>query len=103
MSHIRSYKQIVTPTTGQTVSINDADGDIRFIINPASSLLALTVNMPSNPRDGQVVNICSSQVVTSLTLSSVNTILGALTTFASVNSYGYWVYDLSTTSWYKLN
>jgi len=101
MSFILPKKQIATPTTGQTVTIANQDDDIRLVVNPAGSLLALTIAMPSAPKDGQMVVICCSQIITTLTMTTAGTILGALTTLASVNLYGSWVYDLGTTTWYR--
>ena len=69
MSSIQSTKTISVPTVGQTVTIANQDGDIRLIINPAGTLATLTVTMPSAPRDGQVVEICSSKIVTLLTMT----------------------------------
>ena len=102
MSYISPKKQIATPTTGTTVTVANADGDIRLILNPAGTLLALTVAFPSAPRDGQILAMSSSQILTGLTLTSGGTILGTLTTMAAVNGYASWVYDLAGTKWYRI-
>lgn len=55
--------EIFTPTTGGTVSlINNAYN----IINPTGALLALTVNLPSSPADGDVVYIKYTQNITTV-------------------------------------
>lgn len=54
----------VVPSTGDTVTIANQAGDISYIIDPAGTLVALTVNMPSSPVAGQKVTICSSQIIT---------------------------------------
>lgn len=102
MSYIIPTKQIATPTTGQTVTIANTDGDTRLLLNPAGTLLALTVAFPSVPHDGQILTIASSQILTGLTLTSGGTILGTLTTMAAVNSYASYCYDLSGTKWYRV-
>ena len=103
MSYIVPIKQIATPTTGTTVTIANADGDIRLILNPAGTLLALTVAFPSAPHDGQVLDMACSQIITGLTSTSGGTILGTLTTMAAVNGFASWVYDLAGTKWYRVN
>lgn len=102
MSYFIDTKQIAVPTTGQTVNIVNADRNIVLLINPAGTLLALTVAMPTSPKDGQKVSITSSQVLTGLTMTSGGTILGALTTIAAVNGFATWCYDLASTSWFRI-
>jgi hypothetical protein len=102
MSYSFPKKQVATPTTGQTVTIANQDDDIRLLLNPAGTLLALTIVFPSAPRDGQMVTICSTQILTGLTLTSGGTILGALTTIAAINGYASYVYDLAGNTWYRV-
>lgn len=101
MSYIKNSKQSFVPTTGQTVTIADSDGDVYIIIKPAGLLAALTLAMPTNPRDGQCFTICCSQVITSLTMTSSQTINAALTTLAAVNGYATYVYDAATTTYFR--
>jgi hypothetical protein len=101
MSYIRNSKQIFTPTTGQSIAISDSDGDIYILIKPAGTLLALTITMPANPRDGQSITLCSTQIITGLTLTSSSTINGLITTLAAVNGYATYVYDLSNTMYFR--
>lgn len=103
MSYLQYSKQIFIPTTGTTVTIANADLDIRVLLNPAGTLLALTVGMPTAPKDGQKVDVCCSQIITGLTLTSGGTILGAITTLAAVNGFASYIYDLPTTTWYRQN
>lgn len=102
MSYILPKIQYAAPTTGQTVTIANVEADVRVVINPAGTLLALTVAMPSAPVNGQKVEICSTQIVTTLTMTTGGTILGALTAFA-VNGFGTWVYYSANTTWYKIS
>lgn len=74
-----------SPTTGQTVTIPDGPGRTGVYLTPAGALLALTINFPSDASTitGQVIYICITQVVTTLTLSvSGGSILNGLTSFA---------------------
>jgi hypothetical protein len=92
-------KQYSTPTTGSTVSVN-ANGYVCLFLNPAGSLVALTVSLPSSPTDGDVVEIHSSQAITTLTMSN-GTIIGALTTMA-IAAFAKYRYYSDTTSWARV-
>jgi hypothetical protein len=91
--------QYVTPTTGNTVNANDA-GNHTLIINPAGSLLALTVALNGSPADGDVLKICSSQVVTTFSMTG-GTIVGALTTLA-VATFAAYVYNATASKWFRV-
>lgn len=92
--------QYTAPTTGQTVTSN---GNSELVINPAGTLLALTVVMPASPADGQRFTLSCTQILTGLTMTSSQTILGALTSVAAVNSYASWLYSSTATSWIRIN
>lgn len=92
--------QYATPTTGQTVSSNGAP---YLVINPAGTLLALTVNFPTAPVNGQKFNLACTQAVTGITLSAGGgTIDGTLTTIAANGTAG-WIYIASITTWVKMH
>lgn len=101
MSFLRAKVQYAAPTTGQTVTIANASADVRLILNPSGTLVNLTIEMPSAPYEGQMVQICTSQIVTSLTMSFAGIILDALATLAGAHSYGKWVYCSTGNSWYR--
>lgn len=101
MSYILNSKQIFTPTTGSTVAVANADGDIRVLLNPAGTLATLTLAFPSIPKDGQKLEISTSQILTVLTMTSFSTILSALTTLG-INGFAGWVYDSSTAKWFRI-
>jgi hypothetical protein len=88
--------QYATPTTGQTVVAN---GSGSLVINPAGTLVALTVTFPASPVDGQVFEIFSTQIVTTMTLNG-GTIASALTTIG-VNGAARWKYSTSAASWLR--
>lgn len=102
MSNLRPKKQIEAPATGATVTVQNAMTDIRLIVKPIATLLALTVAFPNSPYDGQILNIAFTQIITGLTLTSASTILGALTTVSAVNGFVSYVYESSTTTWYRM-
>lgn len=91
--------QYVTPTTGSTVSVN-TNGSVLLLINPAGSLLALTVTLPSSPSDGDMVQFGSSQAVTTLTMNG-GTIVGALSTLA-IASFASYLYNGTSSQWYRI-
>ena len=91
--------QYVAPTTGSTVNVATT-GNIVLFINPAGSLLALTVTLPATPTNGDRVSIASSQVVTTLTMNG-GTIIGALTTLA-VASFAAYSYSSDASSWFRV-
>lgn len=89
-------KQYVTPTTGSTVNVN-ANGNVNLFINPAGTLLALTVALPGSPQDQDKVRLFSSQAITGLTMSN-GTIIGPLTTMA-IGTFAEYTYFSDTVSW----
>lgn len=94
----KSYRY--TPLTGTTVNI-PADAEVVYI-EPAGTIAALTVNMLPNPYDGQELNICTTQTVTSLTQAVASgTLRGALTA-GTANGFGKWKYLAATTTWYRM-
>lgn len=93
-------KQYATPTTGATVTVNP-NGYVVLILNPAGSLLALTITLSASPSDGDRVGISCSQAVTTVTMNG-GTIIGALTT-ASIATFATYVYNSDSTSWYRIS
>lgn len=89
-------KQYATPTTGQTVNVN-TNGFVKLFLNPAGTLVALTVSFPSSPQDQDVVQLTSSQAITTLTMSN-GTVIGPLTTMA-IGTFAQYTYFSDTSSW----
>jgi len=86
---------IFTPTTGGTVNMVTKQYNI---INPAGSLLALTINMPSSPANNDVVFIKFTQAVTTVTYANGTVVDGITSPIAG--GLLVFVYDLGTTSWF---
>lgn len=87
--------QTATPTTASTVTINAATNVM--CINPAGTLVALTISLPTASYDGQLLVIIFSQAVTTITLSGVSS-LSALTT-AALGLTRYLIYSSLLTKW----
>lgn len=91
-------RQEVAPTTGSTVTVNST-GCIKLFINPAGTLVALTVALPSSPQDLDAVTLSSTQAITTLTMSN-GTISGALTTMA-IATFATYTYSSTTSQWWR--
>lgn len=90
--------QYSAPTTGSTVTVGSS-GNTQLLLNPAGSLLALTVTLPSSPSDGDRVEIGCTQTVTTLTMNG-GTIVGALTTLVA-GTCGTWIFSATGSNWIK--
>lgn len=89
--------QSAAPATGETVS---PSVDVNFLIITTGPLVALTVNLPETPQrgNGSEFVIVATSAITTLTLASVSTILGGVTTLAA-NGFARFVYNSGT--WYR--
>jgi hypothetical protein len=89
------------PLTGTTVALPDDAEVVR--IKPAGTIAALTVNPPAAPRDGQIMNLAFTQIVTALTMTGLNsqTIAGALTA-ATANGFASWRYEKASNTWNRI-
>jgi hypothetical protein len=96
-----SFYSEQAPTTGFSITIDSATPVL--ILKPSGTLATGAITMPANPMDGMVVEIASTQTITSLTqnANSGQTLQGALTTLAA-NTGARWKYQLSTATWYRL-
>lgn len=96
----QSYS-LQVPTTGFSITI--AAGVKTLLLNPAGTLLTGTITLPASPIDGQEIRVSSSKAVTTLTVSpnSGQSVVGAPTTLAIGIGFSY-IYNLSSTTWYRL-
>lgn len=101
--------QYVAPLTGASVTLTAQQR--RLIIDPAGTIAALTIVWPAAAGliDNQLMGICSTQIVTTLTTTngSGTTVLNAPTAMLVPVATGAascveWVYRLSNTSWYRV-
>lgn len=91
--------QYVTPTTGSTVTATAAR-NVMLLINPAGTLVALTLALNGSPLDGDIINLASSQVVTGFTMSG-GTVIGPLTSLA-VATFATYCYSASSSNWFRV-
>ena len=91
--------QYTTPLTGGTINVN-AGGYVKLLINPAGSLLALTIALPAAPSNGDVLELASSQAITTLTMSG-GTIVGPLTAMA-IGTFASYVFSTDADEWFRI-
>lgn len=89
--------QYAQPTVGQTVTANA--GVNALFIDPAGTLLTLTVVLPASPSDGQVFMMGSSQIITTLTVTG--TIVGSLTTMG-LGGFARFCYSATASKWFRV-
>jgi hypothetical protein len=83
---------VITPTSNQTLTIGNTVGN--YLMTPATTLSALTVNLPASPTDGQIVTIATRSQITSLTMSgNGNTLNGTATGVFIAGGFMSWKYS----------
>lgn len=80
------------PSTGATITLSE--GDRVLIINPAATIATLTVVLPPNPVDGDVLELSSSKTITAITVNGTTQMLAA-------NGGMSWRYRSSGTTWFR--
>lgn len=91
-----NYQQ---PTTGFTITLNNFDWFV--ILDPSGTLATGTVKMPAAPTDGQIINIRTSQVITSLTINGNGAaVAGYSTGTLALGGILEAIYKASNTTWY---
>lgn len=97
-SRLLQTVQYTTPASGTTINANNT-GNLVIFINPAGSLLTLTLNLNGSPQNGDKMSIASSQVVTTFTMSN-GTIVGALTSLAAA-TFATYIYSSDASEWFR--
>ena len=90
-----SAHTIFTPLTGDTIALISKNYNI---VNPAGTIAALTVDLPSSPNNNDTVIIKFTQIVTTVTYGN-GTVLGGLIS-PIAGSQVTLVYDTATNTWY---
>lgn len=90
--------QYSVPTTGATITASTS-GNVTLLINPAGSLLALTLALNGSPSDGDRLRIGSSQVATTFTMTG-GTVIGPLTSLA-VATFATYTYSATAAQWFR--
>lgn len=88
--------QYATPLTGATVTVTAKVN--RLVLEPAAAILAVTINLPSSPANGQYFNYVTTQAITTVTLAN-GTVVGA--EFSGIGGQNL-VYVGSQAKWYVM-
>lgn len=99
MTYLPPSVQYTTPTTGSTVNAS-VGSNVFLLINPAGTLVALTLALNGSPVNGDLLTISSTQIITGLTMSG-GTIIGALTTMA-VATFARYMYSSDASKWFRV-
>lgn len=97
---MESQIQVSSSTSG-TVNMQDTGQNV-CLIHDAGATLTLTIAFPSTPFNGQEVIICSTNGITTASLTTaVGSILNGITTMPSGGQARY-RYLSSSLKWYKI-
>ena len=86
--------------TGYSVTVNT--GNVWLILTPVSTYAAGAIVLPTGASDKDTVTVNCTQIVTSLTVSSGATVVGAPTTLAA-NGFFTMRFDAATSTWYRIS
>ena len=86
--------------TGFSVTVNT--GNVWLILTPVSTYAAGAIVLPTGASDKDTVIVNCTQIVTSLTVSSGATVVGAPTTLAA-NGFFTMRFDAATSTWYRIS
>ena len=77
------------------------------VVNLTTTLAALTLNLPADPKDGRVCRVCVvGDAITALTVASTDgsTVAGAITAAAfAKDSHAAWLYVASMGTWVRID
>jgi hypothetical protein len=92
--------QIESPASGGTITVGNVLSAPRFLrLTHSATIAILTIALPANPFDGQVLDIFTSNAVTSLTLTP--TPFDTITTLPA-NSGASFFYGASSNLWFRI-
>ena len=86
-------------TTGFSVTVSA--GDTWLLLTPTGTLAAGAIVLPTGAADKSIVSVNCTQIVTTLSVTSGNTVTGAPTTLAA-NGFFTMRYDAATAAWYRV-
>ena len=90
--------QYEVPLTGATVTVGATS---HLVLNPAGTLATLTIAFPANPKNGQLFNVTSSQIVTALTVTGATFADAAPADLAVFTPLQY-IYSSDSGSWWAV-
>lgn len=85
--------------TGFSITVNT--GNVWLLMTPVSTYAAGAIVLPAGATDKDTVTVNCTQIVTTLTVSSGATVVGAPTTLAA-NGFFTMRYDGATSTWYRI-
>lgn len=107
MNYVNENVTTITPNTqyaspaatGFSITVNT--GNVWLLVTPVSGYAAGGIVLPTGATDKDTVTVNCTEAVTSLTVSSGATVVGAPTTLAA-NDFFTMRYDGATSSWYRI-
>lgn len=96
--------QFFTPATTDTVAPAATGSTIECFINPAGTIAAMTLTLPTGAFKGQRLTANFTQIVTALTVTNTNTDTKGLAqpTAATATSAFEWVWDSVSAKWNRI-
>ena len=93
--------EVISPATGFSATIANST---KYLISTTATTLATgTIIMPAKPMDGQVVTIATRGIITTLTHSpNTGQSLRSPLVTTTVDLSAAWIYNASTSTWYRL-
>ena len=82
-------------------SVTVSAGDTWLLLTPTGTLAVGAIVLPTGATDKSEVSVNCTQIVTTLSVTSGNTVTGAPTTLAA-NGFFTMRYDAATTAWYRV-
>ena len=73
------------------------------LVQPNAVIGSYTLTFPPSPMNGQFLRFTFGNTITSLTMTSGSDTINGKFTTANANVGGVWMYNLGTTTWYKMN
>ena len=86
-------------STGFSVTVSA--GDTWLLLTPTGTLANGAIVLPTGAADKSIVSVNCTQIVTTLSVTSGNTVTGAPTTLAA-NGFFTMRYDAATAAWYRV-
>jgi len=93
-------QQFAAPATGETVVVET--GDSWLLLTPSGTLATLTVTLPTDRTDGQIVRVTSSQILTALTVGGAGTTVNGAPTAMTANGFFTMAYSATLNVWQRI-
>ena len=91
--------QRMVPISGETAEVV-INGDAILLLDPATPLATLTIQLPAEPTDNDTVTIGSSQAVTAVTMTN-GRVLGPLTGLVA-GGFAKYIYNQASDRWFRI-